>query len=344
MISGRENFTRAIEFKSPEYLPTRLAVSLSWLYDQNPVKQAKVNELQSIFPDDFMNWLGVWKNATEPVENDGRKRWFDEWGTGWLTDGLGWKSEIHPLEEGYSLLDGYSFPDAALPGRFSEDDRKLAGRGERYVQSMVWFTVFERLWLLRGFANALMDPYLDYRNFCRLRDQIVEIDVAMIDCWLERKADGIFFSDDWGTQTDLLMSPADWRKYYKPAYERIFRRAREGGAHVWFHSCGNITAIIPDLVDLGVNVLNPVQPQAMDVHSLAREFGGKICFYGGVDSQGTLTSGRPEDVRREVHMLVELFGKCNGGYIGAASQSIMPETPLDNVIALYEAFLEYQSH
>jgi uroporphyrinogen decarboxylase len=106
------------------------------------------------------------------------------------------------------------------------------------------------------------------------------------------------------------------------------------------HLCGDITTILPDLIDIGLNVLNPVQPQAMDVRFLGREFGGKVCFNGGVDVQGTLIRGTPSDVRNEVHELVRLFGSHNGGYIGATSHSIMPETPLDNVIAMYEAFLE----
>ncbi|MDW7680354.1 MAG: uroporphyrinogen decarboxylase family protein, partial [bacterium] len=122
---------------------------------------------------------------------------------------------------------------------------------------------------------------------------------------------------------------------------RMFERVRAGGAHVWMHLCGNITAILPDLIDIGLNVLNPVQPQAMDIRQLAREFGGQVCFNGGVDVQGTLVRGTPEDVRREVHELVEFFGKFNGGYIGGTSHSVMPETPLDNVIAMYAAFSEY---
>jgi uroporphyrinogen decarboxylase len=341
MISGRENFSRAIEFRSPDYLPTRLGVSLDWLHEKDAAKVARIQELQAHFPDDFLNWLGVWKNATEPVEENGRKRWFDEWGTGWLTDGLGWYSEIHPLESGWHLLDTYSFPNPYASGRFDEDDRKLETRGDRYVQSMVWFTIFERLWLLRGFENALMDPYLEAANFTRLRDMIVEIDLAMIDQWLERDVDGIFFSDDWGTQDTLLMNPDDWRRFYKPSYARLFRRVRDGGAHVWFHACGNITAIIPDLIDIGMDVLNPVQPLAMDVHHLACEFGGALCFYGGVDTQMTLTQGTPDEVKQEIHELVRLFGRFGGGYVGAASQSIMPETPLDNIIAFYEAFSEY---
>jgi uroporphyrinogen decarboxylase len=195
--------------------------------------------------------------------------------------------------------------------------------------------------MLRGFENMLVDPYLDENNFRRLRDRVVEYNLAIIDQWLKRRVHALYFSDDWGSQKGLLMDPEDWRKHYKPSYRRVFDRVRSAGAHVWMHLCGNITAILPDLVDIGLDVLNPVQPQAMDVHLLAREYGGKVCFYGGVDVQGTLIRGSPGDVKREVHGLVDLFGRFGGGYIGGTSHSVMPETPLENVVALYEAFLEH---
>jgi len=137
------------------------------------------------------------------------------------------------------------------------------------------------------------------------------------------------------------MEPEDWRRFYKPSHTRMFDRIRSGGVHVWMHLCGDVTAILPDLIEIGLDVLNPVQPQAMDVGRLAREFGGHVCFNGGVDVQGTLICGSPDDVKEEVHRLVDLFGRFDGGYIGGTSHSIMPETPLANVIALYEAFVEY---
>jgi len=112
------------------------------------------------------------------------------------------------------------------------------------------------------------------------------------------------------------------------------------GKQVWFHSCGNVTDIIPDLIDVGVNVLNPVQPQAMNVDYLAKEYGGKVCFYGGVDVQNTMINKSPQEVKQEALHLVDIFGKANGGYMLSTSHTIMPETPLNNIIALYEAASE----
>ncbi|MHB9033053.1 MAG: uroporphyrinogen decarboxylase family protein [Anaerolineae bacterium] len=342
-MTGKENFARAIEFRGPAYLPSTIRLNFDWLQDKDETKRARVRELAARFPNDILDWLNAARNLVEPVTTTGVTRWTDEWGTGWENDGHGAKTESYPLESGYEALAGYRFPDPRLPGRFAEVDGYLTKRGERYVQAVVWFTLFERLWMLRGFNNMLIDPYTDEANFERLRDRIIDYNLAMIDQWLARKVDGIFFSDDWGSQRGLLMNPDDWRRFYKPAYRRMFERVRAGGAHVWMHLCGDISAILGDLVDIGLNVLNPVQPQAMDVRRLAREFGGKVCFNGGVDVQGTLVRGTPQEVKREVDELLALFGKYNGGYIADTSHSIMPETPLDNIIALYEAFLQYQA-
>jgi uroporphyrinogen decarboxylase len=340
VISGTENYARAIQFEGPEYLPCTLGVNLDWLYDKDEAKQQRIRELQDRFPDDVLGHLNVARNAVEREVRDGVARWTDKWGTGWEDDGHGAKTASYPLIQGYEALQGYRFPDPDLPGRFAHADDTLQERSNRYVRARVWFTLFERLWMLRGFENMLMDPYLNERAFCKLRDQIVEYNLAIIDRWIERGVNAIFFSDDWGCQRGLLMNPDDWAKFYKPSYERLFARVRSGGAHVWMHLCGDVTAILPDLIDIGLNVLNPVQPQAMDVAHLSTTFGGQVCFNGGVDVQGTLIHGCTEDVKREVHQLVDLFGRFNGGYIGGTSHSVMPETPLDNVIAMYEAFLE----
>jgi len=343
MISGRENYLRTIGFSGPEYVPCSLWVGLDWIREKDDAKRQRIRALQARLPDDLLGFLNVTRNTREPESIGGALRWVDEWGTGWADSGHGAKTEHYPLLEGYEGLERYSFPDPNLPGRFDAADKALSDRRDRYVLGGVWFTLFERLWMLRGFENMLVDPYTDEENFCRLRDRIVEFNLAMIDQWVRRKVDGIFFSDDWGCQRGLLMNRDDWRKFYKPAYRKMFDRVRSGGAHVWMHLCGNVTDILPDLIEIGLSVLNPVQPQAMDVRALSREFGGKVCFNGGVDVQGTMIRGTPEDVRREVHELVRLFGGFNGGYIGGTSHSVMPETPLDNVIALYEAFLEYHA-
>jgi uroporphyrinogen decarboxylase len=342
VITGRENFQKAIEFKSPAYLPCILGggwVRLYWLWEKDPIKLEKIKELQTQFPDDQLS-IDASLNREEPVEVVGIPHWVDEWGTGWANHGYGANPEFHPLASDFSLLDSYSYPDAHLSDRLADMDRLVSGRGDRYTLAHIEFTLFERMWLLRSFKNGLVDPYREPRRFAQLRDRILEFDLGMIDEWSKRGVDGFFFTDDWGTQEALLIRPADWRKFYKPAYQILFDRVHSQGAHVWMHMCGNILEILPDMIDMGLNVYNSVQPRAIDVHLLAKEYGGKVAFNGGVDVQETMVHGTPEDVKNEVRTLVDLFGRYNGGYIGGLSHTVMPETPLDNVIALYEAFLE----
>jgi hypothetical protein len=343
-MTGKDVYRRTIEFSNPAYLLFTVDVDLDWLRDKDEAKRERVRELAAAFPDDLLGGVTAAARETKLIDDDGVTRWWDEWQTGWADDGNGAKTASYPLIDGYEAPAEYAFPDPHLPGRFAAADQRLSQRGDRYVRSLVWFTLFERLWMLRGFENMLMDPYLHERDFCSLRDRIVDYNLAIIDEWIRRDVDAVYFSDDWGWQRGLLIRPDDWRRFYKPAYERMFERVRSGGAHVWMHLCGDVSAILPDLVELGLNVLNPVQPQAMDVKWLSREFGGKVCFNGGVDVQGTLVHGTPEDVKREIHELVALFGAFGGGYIGGTSHSIMPETPLDNVIAVFEAFAEYTQH
>ena len=112
----------------------------------------------------------------------------------------------------------------------------------------------------------------------------------------------------------------------------------DGGAHVWLHSCGNVMQIIPDLIEVGLDVLNPIQSRAMDIEELARQFGGDVCFWGGLDVQATVPRGTPEDIDREVQHLVEVLSSPDGGYLGGTSHTILPDAPLENIRAVFEAF------
>lgn len=341
-MAHEENVYRAaIERTQPAYLPVYIEIDFPWFDEQNEAKFDRIRELQAGIPGDIFNLSPGYPGATAKVTENGVSHWKDHWGTGWVDDGHGARTESHPLADGLDLLDSFAFPDPCAPGMFDAPDARLAQRGGRYMLGSVWFTLFERMWMLRGFDNVMVDPFVDPDGFARLRDSVLDYDLAVVDQWLARKVDGIFFSDDWGTQRGLLVDPDLWRDLYKPSYKKLFARVHEGGAHVWMHLCGNITAILPDLIEVGLDVLNPVQPQAMDVDALARDFGGTVCFFGGADVQGTLVRGTPDDVRREAHRLVSALSSPAGGYIASTSHGFMKETPLDNIIALYEAWSEY---
>lgn len=338
-MTGRENLNRTIDFGSPVYIPNDMYINFDFVRDKNESDTQRINELLARFPEDLIGFMWVWIDKWEKINGITYKH--DEWGTEWIDDGKGLVTCGYPLEKGYDKLDGgYVFPDPGNLARYNRADKIISEKPDYYKNGTVWFTLFERMWMLRNMENLFIDPFVNPDGFLRLKDKIMEINMAVLDEWCKRDIDGVYFSDDWGGQNSMLISPDDFRKYYYNDYKKMFRKVRDSGKHVWLHSCGKVSDIIPDFIDLGVNVLNPIQPQAMNVHWLAREFGGKICFNGGIDIQNTMIQGTPDEIRRELHMLIDLFGKYNGGYIVNTSHSIMPETPLRNVVILFEEYLK----
>jgi uroporphyrinogen decarboxylase len=297
--------------------------------------------LQKKVQDQFFPWLWIGGGTGAGKDPDGVLKYADEWGTVWRLEAVGPNARGYPLEAGYHLLDDYALPEPGDPKRWGLADAQMkSNRDKKYMRGMVWFTLFERLWMLRGLENMLTDPYLNYDEFCELRDKIVDYNLKLIDMWIERDVDGIFFSDDWGWQQGLFMRPDDWRKFYKPSYERMFSKVKQAGKHVWLHSCGNVIDLLDDFMELGLDVLDPIQPQALDLDELARRYKGKLCFHGGIDVQGVMVRGGPDEVKDFIRMLAEKLGDPSGGYIMSTSHSIMPETRLENVAAIYEAYLE----
>jgi uroporphyrinogen decarboxylase len=139
-----------------------------------------------------------------------------------------------------------------------------------------------------------------------------------------------------------MMSLGMWRRFVRPHVERIYGLARRHGLKVMQHSCGSVCAFLPDLIECGLNILEPVQVRAkgMDPRELALQFGGRLAFHGSIDTQQTLPFGTPGDVRREVRERIETF-KPYGGFTIAPSQHLMPEIPTENIVAMYEAAWEY---
>ena len=198
----------------------------------------------------------------------------------------------------------------------------------QYFCGMVHMALFERLHCLRGIENAFADFHLHPNEVNRLLDALTDYYLELIRSWgTLGGVDALFMSDDWGTQTSLMIAPAMWRKLFAARYRRLCDKAHRYGMHVIFHSCGNVTAIIGDLIDAGVDVLDPVQPEAMDLAQVARDFGGKLAFCGGISDQKLATLS-PQQVTDHVHWVIDTLGTPLWQCLSSRSgQRVVPGSP-----------------
>jgi uroporphyrinogen decarboxylase len=204
-----------------------------------------------------------------------------------------------------------------------------------FITANIGFSLFERAWTLAGMETILMGMADDPDFVHALLDRIVEYNLAVVDQACRYDIDGVFFGDDWGQQTGLIMGPALWREFIKPRLAQMYGRVRAYGKYVVIHSCGKVDSIFPDLIELGLSVFNPFQPEVMDVAAMKREYGQDLTFYGGVSTQRTLPYGTPEEVREEVLRLLDVVGK-DGGYICAPAHAIPADAKPENIVAMVE--------
>jgi len=209
-----------------------------------------------------------------------------------------------------------------------------------YVLACIYGSHFEKAYFARGFENLLSDIAGEPEYAQRLLDRIIDKNMVMLENFIDRAVvDGVLLGSDWGSQRGLLMSPNAWRELIKPGELREYELIRAAGKHIWIHSCGDITEILPDLCEMGVDVLNPVQPECMDIYEHKNKYGKQLTFWGGISTQRTLPFGSPDEVRHETRKIIEVLSD-GGGYIASPSQELQDDVPLDNVMAMIEVIKE----
>jgi uroporphyrinogen decarboxylase len=258
----------------------------------------------------------------------------DEFGVVWTTSKIDRGSPVgHSLRE--PTLSGFEFPDPAAEYRFAGIAAFCAKHSEHY--RLVWIgDLWERATFMRGMDNILMDWVLNAAFVDELLRRLADHILATMKILFARADfEGVALSDDYGTQRGLLMSPAGWRARIKPLLKEIYGFAKQHGRTVFHHSCGNVEAIIPDFIEIGLDILHPIQPETMDILKLKREFGRDLTFCGGVGTQHLLPFGSPEEVRATVRKLKAEMGR-GGGYILEPGITLQADVPLPNMVALIE--------
>jgi uroporphyrinogen decarboxylase len=273
------------------------------------------------------------------VDSEAEKYWTDRFGTLWRVDLRPFHLEEPGLKE--PSLEEYEFP--STESFFSEGwrDRAIeeaAKLHDHFLVAGFGFGIFERTWCIRGFTNALMDVVSDPHFYRELVDRVADSQMEIIEELLTLPVDGIMFSDDWGYQAGVIVGPDRWREIFKPYLSRMYDLVHGRNKYTLSHCCGNISDIVPDVIEIGLDVLESVQPEAMDPYGLKKAYGEQITFWGGLGSQSVIPFGTPEQIGREVRRLCTEMGR-GGGYILASAKALQPETPTENAAAVVDAFL-----
>jgi uroporphyrinogen decarboxylase len=372
-MTSRERVVTALEHREPDRVPfdctfsyggynrlkdylglkTEVRPGSSWLSISTPLELLEKLQVD-------LCYIGLGRTPETPVFEYGMESYTDEWGVQYRRienpTGVHYDFANRVLADAtIADLDDYPWPDPRHPALIDGLEEKVRRLYEETDYALVGRfpdSIFERAFYMRGFEQMLMDVLANPEFAGALMDKLVDNAIARIEMGM--KACGKYLQilrlagDDMGHQKGPLVAPRTFRAVIKPRFARLYRAARElidtynPAIKLMAHTDGDVYPIIPDYIEMGLDVLNPVQPYVaqMDHDVLKREFGDRLSFHGAMDLQNVMPFGTPEEVRNEAIKVMRALGK-GGGLILAPTHYVQPDVPPENIIALRDAVLEY---
>jgi len=327
-MNSREIVRRAIAFDDPPRFPYSFML---------PMKT-------DFFETGVLEWLERGQQKPESPSQLGDVH-YDEWGVGWETTKRWWDHSFHHPLQDLGELGSYRWPDVAAPERFDwmAPHLERAREAGKYVVGHNPIGMYERMRHLIGFEDLMIAPYTQPDGLEALLEQLTDLTIAIMDQWVRiGPVDAFMSAEDWGLQTQLQMKIDTFRQFYKSRYARLVEAAHQRGMHYFWHNCGFIVDMIPDMIEIGVDLVQLDQPRLMGHQRLSDAFGGRISFWNTVDIQwSTSPNVTAEEVRAEVAEMTRAFGRWGGGFI--ARHYPQPwDIGLSNEMqeVIYQAFLE----
>ncbi len=289
-----------------------------------------------------------WANSyyAGDLYNPGADHYTDEWGVRWKNVpyetrfGSGFYTEFvgHPLAED-DAIETYRPPDPTRPELYDAVEQTVRDLGSEYfIVGSCQTTVWETAVGLRGFEQLLVDLIEEPDYVKRLLDIPLVYHREVARRLVQAGVDMVWLGDDMGAQQSMIISPDQWRQVLKPRFAALIAdlKAINPEIHIAYHTDGYVVPIIGELIEIGVNVLHPIQPACMDPADLKKQFGDRLSFMGTIDEQHTLPFGSARDVRREVRLRIDSVGQ-NGGFILAPTHHVQLDTPIENLLAMLDA-------
>jgi uroporphyrinogen decarboxylase len=305
----------------------------------NPHGGGNTYELERAIGEDMLLTSVGWANSYYM----GNEPYTDEWGVSWRSQpyetpyGTGYYTEIsgHPLAED-AAIETYRAPDPNRPELYSEAERVIRDyKDEYWIVGVTVTTIFETAWALRGYEQIFMDMVSNPEIVERLLDIPYHYHLTAAKRLVQMGVDMIWIGDDVGAQQDMIMSPKHWRRFLKPRMASFIAELKRlnPAIKIAYHTDGNVERIIPELIEIGLDVLNPIQPASMDPVELKKKYGKNLCFWGSMDEQYTLPFGTAGDVHNEVITRLKTIGK-DGGLIIGPTHHVQLDTPMENFWAM----------
>ncbi len=284
----------------------------------------------------FLHYMQYWGYPTE--KERGSERFTDDFGVTWNRSGV--DRDIGVIDDpviGEPDLSLYPTPFLNEARIRSECERLLAAREDRFCFAGIGFSLFERLWSYTGMEDALVYMIAEPAFTHALLDRILDFNLRVIDILNDYPFDAVYFGDDWGQQRGMIMGPALWREFLKPRLAEMYRRAKKNGKFVIQHSCGDIEAVFPDLIEIGLDCYQTVQPEIYDLPSIKRKYGDRLAFWGAISTQKDLPVRTPDELREIIRRTAEIM-RPGGGYILAPTHAVPQDVPPENVEAMLTEF------
>ena len=330
-MTNRERVLASLAHRQPDRIPyhinfTEPAREKMAAYFGDPEFESKLGNCLHVLNTEPE---GAWREVRDGI-------WEDQFGVQWdrsIDRDIGNVCNVAVTSE---TLRDYRFPDPDEPTRFAGHTRRISENPDEFHVTNLGFSLFERAWTLAG-MEAFLIAMIDDPEFAHgLLDRILEYNLRIIERACALPTDAMMFGDDWGQQRGLIMGAGLWREFIGPRVRKMYQAVKSRGKRVFIHSCGKVDELFPDLIDSGMDVFNPFQPEVIDVEETKRRYGDRLSFYGGISTQKTLPYGSTKDVTDEVRRLLDRVGK-NGGYIAAPAHDVPRDAKAENIAAMIEA-------
>jgi len=359
--SSKERVLTAINLEEPDRVPIyititpQVAENLSeylgikdYTHPDSPLAENRISYTELLIPlgNDIVG-IGAQAPRNHPTVEIENGIYMDEWKIKYRNSSYYTEMIEHPLAkvESVSEINDFDFPDPHAPGRFEAAKRMVEKYGESYaICGDAETTIFETSWYLVGMEKFFIDLAMKKPYIFTLMDHVMNYSIGVAKELISLGADIIWLGDDFGSQQGMIISPKLWREVFKERMKYVIGELKKINPNIKiaYHSCGSYFPIMGDLIEVGVDILNALQPAAkdMDIRIIKETFGSRASLFGGIDIQGVVPFGSIEDLEAEVKRVIA-DAAHGGGYILAGAHNLQPDTSVEKVLKLFEFAKKY---